>query len=330
MNYPFYKTQIDQPPQAPQELPIPDLEKRTDPAGYLPDQGLVDAVNVALLLGQPLLLTGEPGTGKTLLASNVAWQLGLGKPLKFETKSNSIARDLFYSFDSISRFHSAQTGEGSRKNVDYLTFNALGRAIVLTNEQSAVKDVLPPNFVFDGPRRSIVLIDEIDKAPRDFPNDILNELEEMYFRVPEAGNYQVRTDPRYRPVLILTSNSEKHLPDPFLRRCVFYHIPFPDDERLQQIVASRLGAFTNRQQYLSDALNFFNKLREASGGLRKKPATSELLAWLETLESLAPNVENPLRQKSAVIPASLGALVKSQEDQNKARTVLNRWQQELG
>ena len=331
MSFPYYKATIaESKPQTPHDLPVINFEKRTNPAGYLPDPGLVDAVNVALMLGQPLLLTGEPGTGKTLLATSLAWQLGLGKPLKFETKSNSLARDLFYSFDSISRFHVAQTGEGSGRNVDYLTFNALGMAILLTNPAESVADVMPKGFKHDGPRRSVVLIDEIDKAPRDFPNDILNELEEMYFRIPEAGNRMIKTDQQFRPILVLTSNSEKHLPDPFLRRCVFYHIPFPDNERLQQIIASRIGALSQHQQFINDALSFFAKLREPAGGLRKKPATSELLAWLETLQKLAGDVENPLRQKSALVPTSLSALIKTHEDQDKAQGILQRWQQSPG
>ena len=125
------------------KLPLPQRAKQTDPAGYRPDSGLIDAVNVALLLGQPLLLTGEPGTGKTQLANSVAWELGFDPPLMFETKSTNTARDLFYTYDTLSRFHAAQTGEGSQNSLDYISYNALGIAILRSNEAADVKPWLP-------------------------------------------------------------------------------------------------------------------------------------------------------------------------------------------
>src|SRR5205085_1382510 len=148
----------------------------------------------------------------------------------FETKSTSLARELFYAYDTLGRFHAAQTGEGSQKNLDYVTYNALGVAILRANEEAAVAKWIPQGkgFVHGGRRRSVVLIDEIDKAPRDFPNDILNEVEGMYFRIPELGDALIKADETMRPVLILTSNSEKNLPDAFLRRCIYYYLPFPD------------------------------------------------------------------------------------------------------
>ena len=173
------------------KLPGSRRARQTDPAGYLPDKGLVDAVNVALLLGQPLLLTGEPGTGKTQLAYSLAWELGFDVPLIFETKSSSTARDLFYGYDTLSRFHAAQTGEGSNASLDYLTWHALGIAILQSRPLTDVEQWLTKDFLYNGPRRSVVLIDEIDKAPRDFPNDLLNEVENLYFRVPELGNARI-------------------------------------------------------------------------------------------------------------------------------------------
>jgi MoxR-like ATPase len=193
-----------------------------DPSAYLPPPDLVDAVNVALLLGQPLLLTGEPGCGKTQLASHLAWSLGLGDLLKFETKSDSTAESLFYRYDSLRRFEASSRGDGGDP-ARFLTWTALGRAILATLEPD---DRLRFRATGDDgaqPRRSVVLIDEIDKAPRDFPNDVLNELEHLYFRIPELGDVLVRADDRYRPIVVITSNSERDLPEPFLRRCVFHH-----------------------------------------------------------------------------------------------------------
>jgi MoxR-like ATPase len=147
------------------------------PGDYQPDDGLVDAVNVALTLNRPLLLTGDPGTGKTQLAFSVAWQLFGRKRLKvssprverFEAKSTSVARDLFYSFDALARFQAASTN-GSTNNRDYITYNGLGRALLRAMPRKSVEELLPADFTHDGPTRSVVLIDEIDKAPRDFPN----------------------------------------------------------------------------------------------------------------------------------------------------------------
>src|SRR5262249_8190024 len=148
------------------------LEKMADPASYLPDEGLVDAVNVALILRQPLLLTGEPGTGKTQLAFSVAWELGLESPLVFETKSTSAARDLFYTFDNLRRFQAAQAADSDLDPRRFVQFNALGLAILRTLPWEKAGRVAHADFCHAAPSRSVVLIDEIDKAPRDFPNDI--------------------------------------------------------------------------------------------------------------------------------------------------------------
>jgi len=187
----------------PRQLETALLTQADDPAGYLPDQGLVDAVNVALLLRQPLLLTGEPGTGKSQLAASVAYQLGLAPPMVFETKSTSVARDLFYHFDNIGRFRAAQTPGAAADPVLFLTLNALGHAIALANPPSDVGHILPPIYRHEEQRQSVVLIDEIDKAPRDFPNDILNEIERLFFRIPELGNVDVRARPNLRPIVVM-------------------------------------------------------------------------------------------------------------------------------
>jgi MoxR-like ATPase len=311
---------------APQELAAPLLANAADPAGYLPDKGLVDAVNVALILRQPLLLTGEPGTGKSQLATSVAYQLGLNDPLVFETKSTTLSRDLFYSFDNIGRFRAAQTPGAPSDARLFLTFNALGTAIVLANSSDTVAHLVPTNFVHPGRQRSVVLIDEIDKAPRDFPNDILNEIERLYFRIPELGDAQIVADPEFRPIVIMTSNSEKSLPDAFLRRCIFYSIPFPDDERLEQIVLSRLPErLEPGAPLLRDVIAFFSRLRQDDLGLRKRPGTAELLNWTAALIDFQCDVAQPIAPQAAVASQSLSTLAKITEDQDKVLTAFKAW-----
>jgi MoxR-like ATPase len=321
MNYPYYSGNSISRPATPVELPRSNYLNQISPAHYLPDAGLVDAVNVALLLGQPLLVTGEAGTGKTQLAYHLAYQLGLPEPLKFETKSNSTAKDLFYFYDHLRHFQAAQTKQGSLNNQNYITYNALGLAILRANPYDKIKHLVSNDFPQTEPTRSVVLIDEIDKAQRDFPNDILNEVEGMYFKIPELENVKVQADSSMRPLLVLTSNSEKHLPAAFLRRCVYYHIPFPDDKRLKTIIESRLGEFAGNTSFLETALKFFNQLRDS--GLQKKPATAELLNWLQMLKAKYPEQENPFSQGKQVLESTLSVLVKSQEDREIAQQLID-------
>lgn len=300
-------------PEAALVLPVPGRDKQADPAGYLLDPELADAVNVALLLSQPLLLTGEPGTGKTQLANHLAWRLGYGEPLVFNTKSSSTARDLFYTFDTMRRFHAAHTEDGSGANVDYLSYSALGLAILRTLPRTELTEVLPADAAHVGPKRSVVLIDEIDKAPRDFPNDLLHEIDAMAFRIPEIRNLEVKAATALRPVLVLTSNSERNLPDAFLRRCIFYNITFPTRDRLVKIIEARLPALKDgASPLLDDALALFLELRQAD--LRKPPSTAELINWLQTMVSYGAEPSKPLKASADALRRSASTLAKTQDD----------------
>lgn len=303
------------------ELPASPHQKQYNRTPYFPDKGLVDAINVALLLGQPLLVTGEAGTGKTQLAYHLAHHLGLPEPLKFETKSNSTAKDLFYFYDHLRHFQAAQIQKGSLNSRDYLTYNALGLAILRANPYDKIQSLVNDDFDKDHQfTRSVVLIDEIDKAQRDFPNDILNEVEGMYFRIPELGNVKVQAD--LRPVLVLTSNSEKHLPAAFLRRCVYYHLSFPDDKGLTQIIAAHLGETVASSKFMTDALSVFKTLR--SSNLHKAPATAELLNWIIALQRIYPDQDNPLADRKAAIRHTLSVLIKNEEDRKTVLSMIDR------
>jgi MoxR-like ATPase len=347
-------------PERPAKLPLVERGRLTDPAGYKADDGLRDAVNVALHLGQPLLLTGEAGTGKTVLARSLSWELGY--PLEiYETKSTSTANDLFYTYNALAQFHVAQLearrptppkpplianprGSARTKRSEpaavleapehhglrFVRYNALGAASLRACPRKAVKGLLPPGFDHPGaPVRSVVLLDEIDKAPRDLPNDVLSAFDAMAFTVPELGNARVEAPADMRPVLVMTSNSEKALPDPFLRRCVFYHIPFPKTPQLREIVESRLPWIAERDGLLDDALRLFERFR-GLGTLKKRPATAELLGWLAALHAQnGPDRGNPLRGSTvSTLKRSLNCLVKAEEDEAAVTDELARWVEE--
>jgi len=312
---------------APTALPRIDLARMTAPTGYIADEGLVDAVNVALMLRQPLLLTGEPGTGKTQLAFSVAWELGLDEPLVFEVKSSSVARDLLYSFDNVRRFQAAHE---SSRDIDarlFIQYNALGRSILRTADEPTRRRA---GAIEDSAKmQSVVLIDEIDKASRDFPNDLLNEIEHLYFRVPELGGLEVRAHPDYRPIVIVTSNSERALPDAFLRRCVFYNIPFPSEDRLEEIVLTRVGALGDATAGITrELLDFFGRLRTPSLGLRKRPGTAELLNWATALMSTGIDRDQSLRAQASVAVRTLSTLSKHPEDQLRLVELFKVWTHE--
>ncbi len=294
-----------------------------EPEHYLADEGLAGAVNVALALGQPLLVTGEPGTGKTQLGASIAHDLGLSKPLIFNAKTTSTARDLFYRYDGLAHFRDVQTGKGTSDAKPYVEIECLGLAILLASKDPRVDQYLPPDsHVIKRPVRSVVVIDEIDKAPRDLPNDVLNEIERMEFTIRETGD-RFTADAQYRPIVILTSNSEKALPDAFLRRCIFYHIPFPNRERLQKIVESRLKSYPRFDAELArKAISHFERIREHD--LRKPPATAELLAWLRILIDHGVDVDNPTEQDRTTLAHSVSSLAKNREDSEQLNQQLQR------
>lgn len=267
---------------------------------YKPSPGLIDAVNVAMLLGQPLLLTGKPGCGKTQLAHSLAWELGLPL-LTFHTKSTSTYMDLLYRYNSLRHFQDVQLKRPEREAEHYIEYGELGEAIRLSLQH----------------RRSVVLIDEIDKAPRDLPNDILNEIDRMSFTVKETNQtYNAGEMAAFRPIVVLTSNQEKDLPDAFRRRCVFYYIEFPKEKELLEIVENRLPAVAKSSPGLiKAAIDHFIAIRDKN--LDKDPTTAELLGWIALLKSWDITPGDPAKLSAparALLYASYTVLAKSEDD----------------
>ncbi len=257
---------------------------------YVATQDLKLAVNAALTLQRPLLIKGEPGTGKTMLAEEVAAALKMPL-LQWHIKSTTKAQQGLYEYDAVSRLRDSQLGDERVKDIhNYI-----------------VKGVLWQAFTSDEP--VVLLIDEIDKADIEFPNDLLRELDRMEFYVYETRE-MVRA--KHRPLVIITSNNEKELPDAFLRRCVFLYIKFPDKETMQQIVDVHFPGI--KQALLAQAMNTFFEVREIAG-LKKKPSTSELLDWLKLLlaEDIPPEALRSQDNK-AIVPPLHGALLKNEQD----------------
>lgn len=256
---------------------------------YILSRELAEVVQVALALGKPLLVRGEPGTGKTLLASAVAQHLGL-RIIPWQVKSTTRAQDGLYTYDTIQRLHDSRFGDGDVTELSrYIKLGPLGQA-------------------FSSEDRVVVLIDEIDKADLEFPNDLLHEIDKMSFTVWETG--EVITA-RQRPVVIITSNAEKELPDPFLRRCIFHYIEFPTPDLMRQIVAVHHPDL--EESLLARSLERFYKLRELDE-LRKKPSTSELIDWLGALIRAGMSAE----AIASELPF-IGTLIKKEADLKVAR-----------
>ena len=309
-----------------------DVSALRDPSGYSASEDLARAVNVALELTMPLLVTGETGTGKTQLAYRIAAELGLSEPLRFDTKSSSQAPDLFYTFDNLRQFAQSQLSVAQNRSppnaVAFIRYAALGLAILqskdLNGEDGAdVRLYVGGNFQGDGPRQTVVLVDEIDKAPRDFPNDLLNQIENLEFYVPELGVPTVRANRRFPPIVVITSNSEKQLPEPFLRRCIYHNIEFPKDVAdIDKILGTRLSQLKLTGEGYSGAIKFFFRLRADDARLIKKPSTSELLDWLRALQRAGFNAKEAFGAQSEIARNCLGGLVKTGDDMKVALRLL--------
>ena len=257
---------------------------------YVATHDLKLAVNAALTLQRPLLIKGEPGTGKTMLAEEVAAALKMPL-LQWHIKSTTKAQQGLYEYDAVSRLRDSQLGDERVKDIhNYI-----------------VRGVLWQAFTADEP--VVLLIDEIDKADIEFPNDLLRELDRMEFYVYETREMVKAV---HRPLVIITSNNEKELPDAFLRRCFFHYIKFPDKETMQQIVDVHFPKL--KQDLLVQALNVFFEVRDVPG-LKKKPSTSELLDWLKLLlaEDIPAEALRSADQKS-IVPPLHGALLKNEQD----------------
>lgn len=252
---------------------------------YIVADDLAKAVDVSIAIGRPLLLKGEPGTGKTLLAVDLAKQLG-APLIRWQVKSTTKAVEGLYHYDTVKRLHDSRFGGADVSDIArYIELGPLGRA-------------------FEAEQRTVVLIDEIDKADLEFPNDLLHEIDAMSFTIPETGRVVTA---RQRPIVVITSNNEKELPDAFLRRCVFHWIAFPERELMARIVGVHHGDIED--QLLAGALEAFYRLRRVEG-LRKPPSTSELIDWIAALRHAGIDAAKLL---GAGLPF-LGVLLKKEQD----------------
>ncbi len=261
-----------------------DFRRFAGTKSYLTNEALEAAVNCALALERPLLVKGEPGTGKTLLAEAIAESLG-APLIHWPVKSTTRAQDGLYIYDTVQRLYDARFGDGDVKDIRrYIKLGPLGRA-------------------FSGSERVVLLIDEVDKADLEFPNDLLHELDRMRFHVTETGDEVVATE---RPVVIITSNNEKELPDAFLRRCVFHFIDFPEPELMKRII--RVHHPRIEDELVDQAVVAFYTLRDVPR-LRKRPSTSELIDWIAVLKHAGIGGDRFTRE----LPF-LGVLLKKEQD----------------
>ena len=267
-----------------------ELQRFSGTDRYVATDDLMMAVNAAIALARPLLIKGEPGTGKTQLAEEIA--RALARPLyEWHIKSTSKAQQGLYEYDAVSRLRDSQLGEERVHDIrNYIVKGRLWEA-------------------FESQVQPVLLIDEIDKADIEFPNDLLRELDRMEFYVHETRDLVTA---RHRPIIIITSNNEKELPDAFLRRCFFHYIRFPDEAAMRAIVAVHYPHL--KQELLAEALAVFFEVR-ATPGLKKKPSTSELLDWIKLLlvEDVSPEVLR-IQDPAKLIPPLHGALLKNEQD----------------
>ena len=328
-------------------------DKQKDEAAFEKEntEGLrvVRAVNTALALRMPLLVSGEPGSGKTQLGYSIAHELGKEKPFKFNTKSTSVASDLFYTYDAVRHFQAREnTGEGSKGAADasdFIEYNALGLAILLALEPHDRMKFLPDDFaardhqnlteerqrIYDllksaAQHQTVVVIDEIDKAPLDFPNDLLHEIENLSFRVPELGGLETpKIKPSLKPIIVITTNSNRQLPDAFLRRCAYATIIAPTGDALQSILDARLeDLFAAGAPFLQDVRKFYEHVRREKH-MHKSPGTSELLQFLQAARAHDVDETKKIADQLDKVKKGLSLLGKREDDLNYITEELGKW-----
>jgi MoxR-like ATPase len=356
----------------PLKLCEPLTARHDEAVKYIPPDGLAEAIDVAMMLGEPLVLTGAPGAGKTQAAKWLAHQLNAGEVLRFDVKSTTLGNDLLYTFDDVARFRDAAAGRAfpseTKPLVRYVRFNALGEGILRAagrdsvlstvsgeelkgaaierhrkllddafgpewqpdGDEVRVADLLPDDTDLSGPgggrKIRVVLIDELDKAPRDTPNDLLVEVENMTFLIAELG-LRVKTDRAVRPIVVITSNAEKPLPEPFLRRCAYFNLPRVRGDKLKDILRGSLQHREVSPDFLEDVSKVTDMLHESQDAIHRKPGTAEVLAWSEILAKLGagPGLKAWVKASEGPLAQSLTALLKHSKDQTTAYAMIRNW-----